>query len=256
MPVNPNLAVVILAAGQGKRMQDPTKPKVLYELAGKPLVGHVLEIAKKLGAGRIITIVGFGREKVISLINETYTGIEFAIQSEQLGTGHAVGQTLGLLNYYSGDVLILYGDVPLTSEATLKNLLATHHSSGVKATVLSTIINDPTGYGRIIRSADGKHLRQIVEEKDATDQMRKIQEINSGICVIDCQELFHALSRVTPNNNQKEYYLTDVFSILIERFGSQAVAIEVTADPVEVTGVNTKEQLQELEAEYLQRNAS
>ncbi|HEY6172356.1 MAG TPA: NTP transferase domain-containing protein, partial [Candidatus Kapabacteria bacterium] len=110
MPTDTNLAIVILAAGQGKRMQDPTKPKVLYELADKPLVGHVLDLAKRLGAGRIITIVGFGREKVISYINDSYKGVEFAIQSEQLGTGHAVRQTQGLLDFYSGDVLILYGD--------------------------------------------------------------------------------------------------------------------------------------------------
>ena len=253
MPTDTNLAVVILAAGQGKRMQDPTKPKVLYELADKPLVGHVLDLAKRLGAGRIITIVGFGREKVISYINDSYKGVEFAIQSEQLGTGHAVRQTQGLLDFYSGDVLILYGDVPLTSEATLKSMLATHYKSGAKATVLSTMIDNPTGYGRIVRSSDGKHLEKIVEEKDADDQIRRIREINSGICIIDSEELFRALTEVTPNNSQKEYYLTDVFTILIARHGKQAVALEVAPDPIEVTGVNTKEQLQELETEYFTR---
>lgn len=234
-------------------MQDPTKPKVLYELADKPLVGHVLDLAKRLGAGRIITIVGFGREKVISYINENYKGIEFTIQSEQLGTGHAVAQTQGLLDFYSGNVLILYGDVPLTSDTTLKSLLATHHSSGAKATVLSTMKDNPTGYGRIVRSEDRKHLEKIVEEKDATDEIRKVREINSGICVIDSAELYRGLSEVTPNNSQKEYYLTDVFTILIARHGKQAVALEVAPDPIEVTGVNTKEQLQELEAEYFLR---
>lgn len=234
-------------------MQDPTKPKVLYELAGKPLVGHVLDLAKKLGAGRIITIVGYGREQVIEHITDSYKGVEFAIQSEQLGTGHAVRQTQGLLDYYSGSVLILYGDVPLTSEETLKNMIATHRSSGAKATVLSTIIDNPTGYGRIVRSKDKKYLERIVEEKDANDEIREIREINSGICIIDSGELFKALDDVTPNNSQKEYYLTDVFTILIARHGKEAVALEVAPDPIEVTGVNTKEQLMELEQEFFRR---
>ena len=232
-------------------MQDPTKPKVLYEIAGIPLVGHVLKLAKGIGSERTIVIVGFGKEKVIEYVSSSFPETEFAIQSEQLGTGHAMQQTADLLENYQGDILVLYGDVPLLSEASVKNLLEVHKNSGAKATVLSAIFEDPTGYGRIVRTDDGKYLKAIIEERDANAEIKKIKEMNSGIYVFQAAHLYPALANLQPDNNQKEYYLTDVFKLLIEEFGSSSVAIARTENPVEVSGVNTKEQLLELEKIYL-----
>lgn len=237
-------------------MQDPSKPKVLYALAGKPLVGHVLDLAKKVESSRTVVIVGFGKEKVIDEINSHYSGIEFAVQSEQLGTGHAMQQTADALNGFEGDILVLYGDVPLLTSSSVAGLLKAHRNSNAKATVLTAIFDDPTGYGRIVRTSDGKHLDRIVEERDASPEIKAIKEMNSGIYVFRAEELYPALAKLQPNNDQKEYYLTDVFRILIEQFGENAVALSTTNDPIEVSGVNTKEQLGELEAEYLRRERS
>lgn len=246
------LATVILAAGQGKRMQDPTKPKVLYEIAGIPLVGHVLKLAEGVGSERTIVIAGFGKEQVIEYVASVYPNSEFAIQSEQKGTGHAMQQTAALLENYHGDILVLYGDVPLLSNSTVTNLLDVHRNSGAKATVLSAIFEDPTGYGRIVRTEDGKHLDSIIEDRDASPEVKTIKEMNSGIYVFQAEYLYPALAKLAPNNDQKEYYLTDVFRILIEEFGNSSVAISITQNPVEVSGINTKDQLLELENVYLE----
>lgn len=236
-------------------MQDPTKPKVLYEIAGIPLVGHVLKLANSIGSERTIVIVGFGKEKVIDYISSFFPGTEFVIQADQKGTGHAMQQTANSLENFIGDILVLYGDVPLLSEATVRNLLGIHRTTGAKATVLSAIFEDPTGYGRIVRPADGEHLKAIVEERDAGPDIKKIKEINSGIYVFQAEHLYPALAELTPDNNQMEYYLTDIFRILIEKFGNSAVAISQTNDPVEVSGINTKEQLLELEKVYLKTSS-
>ena len=232
-------------------MQDPTKPKVLYEIAGIPHVGHVLQLAKGIGSERTIVIVGFGKEKVIDYASSSYPETEFAIQAEQLGTGHAMQQTANLLENYSGDILVLYGDVPLLSGSTVKNLLEVHENSGALATVLSAVFENPTGYGRIVRTHDEKYLEAIIEDRDANPEIKAIKEINSGIYVFQAKYLYPALSRLKTDNNQGEYYLTDVFKILIEEFGSSSVAISQTSDPIEVSGINTKDQLQELEKIYL-----
>src|SRR5689334_8057957 len=200
-------------------MQDPTKPKVLYEIAGIPLIGHVLKLAQSAGSERTIVIVGFGKEKVIEYISSLFPETEFAIQAEQHGTGHAMQQTASLLEHYNGDILVLYGDVPLLSENSIKQLLDVHRNSGAKATVLSAIFDDPTGYGRIVRTNDGKYLKAIVEERDASPDIKQIKEMNSGIYVFNALYLYPALAKLQPNNDQKEYYLTDVFASLIEEFG-------------------------------------
>jgi UDP-N-acetylglucosamine diphosphorylase/glucosamine-1-phosphate N-acetyltransferase len=241
------LATVILAAGQGKRMQDPTKPKVLYEIAGITLIGHVLKLAEFVRSERTIVIVGFGKEKVIEYVSSVFPNAEFATQAEQHGTGHAMQQTAAQLENYKGDILVLYGDVPLLSNETVSNLIEVHRNSIAKATVLSALYEDPTGYGRIVRSAEGQHLKAIIEERDATPEIKKIKEMNSGIYVFQAEYLYPALKKLQPNNDQKEYYLTDVFSLLIDEFGTDAVGIYQTKNPVEVSGVNTKDQLQVLE---------
>lgn len=248
------LAVIVMAAGQGKRMQDPTKAKVLYPLAGTPLVGHVLNLCKKIGAERTVVIIGYGREQVSEYISKSFPDTQTAIQAEQLGTGHAVQQTELALRDFDGDLLVLSGDVPLLTEATVRNLIEVHRSSHALATVLAVTMPDPTGYGRIVRN-DGGNLKKIVEHKDADDAVRAIREINSGIYLFDAKTLYSVLPRIDRKNVQGEYYLTDVFALIITKHGPASVAVAVTDDPIEVSGVNTKDQLTELEREFTARLA-
>jgi UDP-N-acetylglucosamine diphosphorylase/glucosamine-1-phosphate N-acetyltransferase len=236
-------------------MQDPTKPKVLYEIAGKPLVGHVLDLANKIHPARKVVIIGFGKEKVRDYIDSNYEGVDFAVQEDQHGTGHAMMQTATHLADFDGDILVLYGDVPLLTEKTTSKLIETHRSTNAKATVLSSTLDDPTGYGRIVRTADGKHLERIVEERDASPEIRQIKEWNSGIYVFDAATLYPILQELEPNNDQGEYYLTDVFSLLTAQFGPASVSVVRTDDAIEVAGINTKDQLSALEAEYYTRQA-
>jgi bifunctional UDP-N-acetylglucosamine pyrophosphorylase/glucosamine-1-phosphate N-acetyltransferase len=263
--VHHKLAVVILAAGLGKRMKNPDKPKVMFELCGKPIIQYVVELALKIKADRIIPIVGHHREQVISFLtnllptlpspteggsDDTPEGSEdvsnavfdFAVQAEQLGTGHAVMQTEQFLNNFDGEVLILSGDVPLLKYATVQKLIQVHFENNNSATLLTTVFKNSYGYGRIVRDADG-NFEKIVEEKDCTEEQRKINEINDAIYVVNCRLLFDAIKRITPNNSQKEYYLTDIFHFIPkERIGTV-----ITDDELEVTGVNSVEQLEEME---------
>ncbi len=234
-------------------MQDPSLPKVLYPLAGTPLIGHVLNLTQTIGFDKSIVIVGFGREQVIGYLSESFPGVQTAIQQEQLGTGHAVQQTESTLEGFDGDVVVLSGDVPLLTERTTRELITAHRKQNALATVLSVVMQNPFGYGRIVRTSDGEHLERIVEEKDATEAIRSVTEINSGIYVFDSKTLFEALSKIDRKNAQGEYYLTDVFGFIIQNHGVDSVAIAQTQDPIEVSGVNTKQQLEELQAEYLRR---
>ncbi|HWF44602.1 MAG TPA: sugar phosphate nucleotidyltransferase [Candidatus Kapabacteria bacterium] len=247
------MAIVVLAAGQGKRMEDPSMPKVLYPIAGEPMIGHVLHLCETLGSDRTIAIIGFGREQVTEYLGQEFPAVQIVIQNEQLGTGHAVQQAEKPLSGFSGDILILSGDVPLLSIKTVRHLLAVHHSKNALATVLAVPMENPTGYGRIVRTPGG-NLDRIVEEKDATEQIREIKEINSGIYVFDAGTLFSVLRHVDRKNAQGEYYLTDTFALIIQQFGQGSVSVAVTDDPIEVSGVNTKEQLAALEAEYQRRS--
>ena len=232
------MEVVILAAGQGKRMRS-ILPKVLQPLAGKPLLGHVLDTARKLDARRICVVYGHGGETV----RETLAAddLHWAKQEPQLGTGHAVQQALPGLT--DGDtVLILYGDVPLTTTDTLARLLAA--SVGGKLALLTEFLDDPTGYGRIVRDAAG-HVARIVEQKDATDAEKAIREVNTGILAAPVAHLKNWLSRIGNSNAQGEYYLTDIVGLAV------ADGIEVvTAQPGahwETLGINDKTQLAALE---------
>lgn len=245
-----------MAAGQGKRMQDPTKAKVLYDLAGTPLLGHVLHLCRKLQADRTVVIIGFGRDQVLTYLNATFPEVETAVQEQQLGTGHAVQQTASVLDGFDGDLLVLSGDVPLLSQETARSLIQQHQQSNALATVLSVVMPNPFGYGRIVRTDNGNALARIVEEKDATDEIRQINEINSGIYVFDCKTLFSLLNELRNDNVQREYYLTDIFGLIVSKFGSDRVSITTTSNTAEVSGVNTKAQLQELEEVYLSREAS
>ncbi len=256
---NRPLAAVIMAAGQGKRMvddrsptQDPTLAKVLYPIGGKPMLGHVIALCQAINSLPIVCIVGFGREAVAKYLTTDFPTVRIAIQEEQLGTGHAVQQAERSLKGFSGDVLILSGDVPLLTKETAERLVAEHRERNVVATVLSVTMPDPTGYGRIIRTSSGS-LEKIVEEKDSTPAEKKIEEVNSGIYVFDAQVLFEVLKRLDRRNAQGEFYLTDAFGLLIAQFGIGAVAVLHTNDASECRGVNTREQLAAMAEEYGRR---
>lgn len=235
------LAVVILAAGKGKRMGDPERAKVLTPLFDKPLLGYVLDQASPLHPERVVVIIGHQRDAVRTFVSQYSPTSTCAEQLEQLGTGHAVLQTRQALEGFDGDVLILSGDVPLVRTSTLQHLVAQQRASGATATVLSARVPDATGYGRILRDGQGA-LESIIEHKDASDEQRAIDEINSGIYVVDAHALFEALSHVGNSNVQQEYYLTDIIGI----FGAQGKTINAWCGPSweELHGINTPADLQ------------
>ena len=231
-----DLTTVILAAGKGTRMKS-SLPKVLHKAGGKAMLAHVLAAAKEAGAVRNIVVVGFGGETVEkALAGEA----DFVTQEEQLGTGHAVLQAEPLLHEEKGTVLVLCGDTPLLTGKLLKKLAKEHAAAGAKATVLTAVMPDATGYGRIIRAADGT-VERIVEHKDATEEERNVREVNSGIYCFEAPDLFAALHEVKNDNAQGEYYLPDVLEILRKK-GEKIFA--ATADDYEETlGVNSRAQL-------------
>jgi UDP-N-acetylglucosamine pyrophosphorylase len=244
------LAVVIMAAGKGTRMKNPDMAKVMYTVNDKPMVEHVVDLALTLRSSRTIVVVGWQKESVIAHLAETGKPVDCVEQSPQLGTGHAVMQAEGPLRDFSGDVLVLSGDVPLLTHGTAEMLLDHHRSTGAVATVLTAVLDDPAGYGRVIRGPAG-NVVAIVEHKDATEEQRRIREINSGIYVFDSTHLFDGLRHITPDNSQKEYYLTDVFQYLWRHH--LPVAAVSAEEPIEIRGVNTVDQLEEARAVLAQR---
>lgn len=226
------LVTVILAAGYGKRMKSKL-PKVLHQVSGIPMVQHVVDLAKQIGSDQIVCVVGHGKE----LVEQTLMGqdLSFVVQEQQLGTGHAVKCAEDLMS--SGDVLVLFGDAPLLSEETLKKFIEIHKNQGFKASLISTLFEDPTGYGRIVRDESGAFSR-IVEHKDADAQILSIKEINSGIGLFDAQMLKEALNNLKNNNVQGEYYLTDAFEAIKQNGGK--VGAYITHDSMEVMGVNDR----------------
>ncbi len=234
------IAAVIMAAGQGKRMKDPSRAKVMYEINGRPMIQYVADLALVLGAKRIVVIVGHQRQVVIEELRKSHPTVICAVQDPQIGTGHAVMQSEEALQSFSGHVLVLSGDVPLLTESTMLRLLAHHCETGAVATILTSNMSDPTGYGRIIRNPDGS-VKRIVEHRDATEEERKLKEINSGIYVFEKEKLFDGLKHITPDNSQHEYYLTDVFSYFWQN--RWMVSALVAPDEREIQGINTVEQL-------------
>lgn len=244
-----NIAAVILCAGKGKRMNNPNLAKVMATIGGKPLIEHVLDSLAPLSPSRTVLVVGHHRESVMEFVRSLPNrDVEFAIQADQLGTGHAVAQCEGLLEGFGGSVLILAGDVPLLSSETLQNFIEKHRESDSDISVLSTFAPSPTGYGRIVRSPGGAFLR-ITEEKDADEEIRKINEINTGIYLVGSGLLFKSLKSVKNNNAQNEYYLTDI--IQIEKENNSAVSAFALAQFDEVQGVNSAEDLKRAEDSYL-----
>jgi UDP-N-acetylglucosamine diphosphorylase/glucosamine-1-phosphate N-acetyltransferase len=234
------LATVILAAGKGTRMKSDL-PKALHKVNEKPLLMHVIGLAKNINSEIIINILGHQKDLVIEAIASE--NVEYVIQEPQLGTGHAVQQTYPLLKDFDGDVLVLSGDVPLLRKSTIEKMLKIHREADNGATVLTAIFENPHGYGRVIRN-NNDTLDYIIEEKDCNDEQRKIKEINAGIYIFKSKELFPALNKIKNDNKQNEYYLPDALKYIAN--AGQSIALHITSEPIEISGVNTVEQLREL----------
>ncbi|MGE7934294.1 bifunctional UDP-N-acetylglucosamine diphosphorylase/glucosamine-1-phosphate N-acetyltransferase GlmU [Viridibacillus arvi] len=235
-----NVYAVILAAGQGTRMKSKLY-KVLHPVCGKPMVEHVVDHIQTLDVERIVTIVGYGAEKVKEQLGEKS---EYVLQAEQLGTAHAVQQVEPILGELEGTTIVICGDTPLIRPETMKALFEHHESNHAKATILTAIAEDPTGYGRILRSTD-QQVAQIVEQKDATPEQRQVREINTGTYCFDNKALFAALKLVKNDNAQGEYYLPDVIEILQKQ--GEVVAAYVTENFAETLGVNDRIALSQAE---------
>jgi bifunctional UDP-N-acetylglucosamine pyrophosphorylase/glucosamine-1-phosphate N-acetyltransferase len=231
---------VILAAGMGTRMKS-NMPKVLHRVCGKPLCKWVIDASKEAGAEKVVTIIGHKADMVKETIGDV---TEFALQSEQKGTGHAVMQAVDFIKNVTGSVVILNGDTPLINAETIKKAVQYNAEKGEQATVITAILPDATGYGRIVRGADGGVLK-IVEQKDASEEEKKINEVNSGMYVFDAQSLVYALDKIQPNNAQGEYYLTDTLEILLNA-GKKVGAFAID-DNDEIRGINDRVQLSEAE---------
>jgi len=242
-----SLAIIILAAGKGTRMKS-AKPKVMHTLAGKPMLQHVIDTAKQLSPSQLAVVCGSGADEVMPYLQNQQ--INTIMQNEQKGTGHAVEQAKASFQN-SEQVLVLYGDVPLITVETLQDLIESGDNNSLK--VLTTILEDPTGYGRIVRDYDDNILC-ITEEKDADEDTKLINEINTGIMCIPAKWLTQALSQLDNNNAQGEYYLTDLIAKAVDQ------GIEINSvnceDEMEVAGINNRVQLAEVESYYQQLRAT
>lgn len=243
-----NLAAIILAAGKGTRMKSE-RAKVTFPIADKPMVQRVVDTALSMQCSRICVVVGYLKATVISCLEEDER-IEFVEQTEQLGTGHAVSITESLFKDRDQDILILCGDVPLLTPQTVNRIYQEHVSSKASCTVLTAFLDDPGKYGRMLRDDKGK-LCGIIEYKDASDEQRKIKEWNTGIYCFKAGDMFDALRNTSNNNQQSEFYLTDTVEILYKA-GKQVSSV-VLEDLMEVSGVNSQEQLAELEDIYVDK---
>jgi len=237
-----DLQVIILAAGKGSRMKSQL-PKVLHQIAGKSLVQHVIDNSRSMGASHCHLVVGHGAEQVKNNLETKGLDVSFAMQTEQLGTGHAVKMALGELKE-DQPTLILYGDVPLTHHDTLSQLVDIHKNDPSGIALMTCFLDNPTGYGRITRS-ENNLVNGIVEHKDANDQQKTINEVNTGIMCCNSTQLKDWIGRLNNDNAQGEYYLTDIIAMAVAD-GNQVT----TAQPMElyeVEGINTLRQLADLE---------
>jgi bifunctional UDP-N-acetylglucosamine pyrophosphorylase / glucosamine-1-phosphate N-acetyltransferase len=242
-------AVVVLAAGEGTRMKSST-PKVLHEIGGRSLIGHAVAAAEALEPEHLVVVVGYGRDQVSEHLAAVAPRVTTTVQDRQLGTGHAVGCALESLPELDGVVVVTYGDVPLLAGDTLRELVDRHVDDGNGVTVLTAEVDDPTGYGRVVRAADGGVLG-IVEQKDATADLLGIREINSGIYAFDAAVLRDGLTRLTTDNAQGELYLTDL--VEIARTDGRSVGAFQTRDGWQTEGVNDRVQLAAIRHELNRR---
>ena len=243
-----NLTAVILAAGKGTRMKSKL-PKVLHKVGGHPMLEHVMDAAEAAGCRDNVVVIGHGAELVRELVGDR---ARIALQAEQLGTGHAVLQAADTLKDFTGTVMILCGDTPLLEAEELEKFYAEHVKSGAAATVMSALMDDPFGYGRILRDANGD-VAGIVEQKDASEEQKQIKEINTGNYCVEAPLLFEVLRTLGNDNAQGEYYLTDVLAKLRAR--GQKVGGVITADSEMIMGVNSRRQLAEAESVMRRRIA-
>ena len=238
-------AAIILAAGKGKRMKSDL-PKVLHEIDGRPMVRMVIDTLIDMKFDRIVVVIGHKGELVRQALADY--PVEFAWQREQLGTGHAIMMTRDILGEFDGTTLVAAGDVPFLSAASIDRLFAMHAKHGAAGTCLSALFDDPTGYGRIVRDGDSEMLKEIIEHKDASDEVRAIKEINSGTFCFDNLRLFESLDQIDRNNVQGEYYLTDTIKVMHD--SGLRVAVIPAENPDEVLGVNSVEQLAEVAGRF------
>lgn len=232
---------VILAAGKGKRMKSDL-PKALHMLDGKYIVDHVIESARKAGIDRQILVIGHQADKIREALADR--GVEFAEQIEQLGTGHAVMIAEPMLERFDGDLVVLLGDMPLVKAETIEGLIRDRRELNASGMVLTAVLDDPGSYGRIVRDGEG-FIEAIVEYRDADDKIREIKEVNTGVFCFDWKKLRPILRRLTDNNDQKEYYLTDTVAIMAG--DGNRVGARIVSDPSEGFGVNSIDQLAEVE---------
>jgi len=231
-------AAIILAAGKSTRMVTDL-PKVLHEVCGRPMLAYVIDACRAAGIARVLCVVGYRQEDVKAAFAGE-SGLTFVEQPEQRGTGHAVVVCRDALGDFQGNVMVIAGDMPLLRSETLELLISTHNQENAAVTLATAVLDDPTGYGRIVRDQYG-NLEGIIEEGDCTDEQRKIKEVNPSYYLFDHQWLFEALAQVRPNNVKGEYYLTDALHILVHG-GHRAIAI--TAVPAEdAMGINSREEV-------------
>lgn len=243
-----NCSAIILAAGKGTRMKSDMA-KVLHTLCGKPMLAYSIDVAQQVGAERIAVIIGHQGDLVKQAFQNQ--GLIFVEQTEQLGTGHAVLQARDIFRYYNDIILILCGDVPLLRVSTVQTLLNSHALEGCVVAILTTVLTDPTGYGRIIKGAKDGNVVKIVEEKDATLDEKKIREINTGIYCVDSRFLFEAVTIIGNDNAQKEYYLTDMIEIACKK-GLNVISV-LASNSREVMGINTPEDIEKASKAALQK---
>ncbi len=245
-----NLKAVILAAGKGTRMKSDL-PKVIHKCDGQPMVHYVIKAAKDAGASDVCVIVGY---KASETKNAIYDVVDYRVQNEQLGTGHAVKCAIDFIGT-TGDVIVLCGDTPLIRGTTLERLVEMHRKLANGVTVLSAEVDDSTGYGRIVRDEQNGFVK-IVEQKDATPEEQEIKEINSGMYIFNAEALAASLELLNNNNAAGEYYLTDTIA-LIKKIGLRVSAMSLKGDDVDdIMGVNTPEQLKKAEEIMIARKES
>ena len=239
--LSPKLATIILAAGKGTRMKSDLA-KVLHPIDGKPMLSFPVAVAREVGSREVVVIVGYQAELIEEVMKDE--GLVFITQKEQLGTGHAVLQARGHFRSFEGTILILCGDVPLLRSRTVRELIAFHRAERAAVTVMTTVLEDPAGYGRVVKSGGGGIVK-IVEARDATEEERQIREINTGIYCAEAPFLFEAVGEIDNHNAQGEFYLTDIVAVALRK-GKKACSF-IAADHREVMGINTQGELEEAE---------
>jgi len=236
-----DIAFVILAAGMGKRLGGENQ-KTVKKILGKPMLKYLLDTIKKLNPKRIIIVVGFKKEEVFKELEGE--NVEYVEQKELKGTGDAVLQTEKLLKDFNGDIVVLNGDTPFVTEKTLRNLLKIHRENGSVCSFVTAIVDEPKGLGRILRNGDGRVLK-IVEELNATEEEKRIKEINAGVYIFSSNHLYPALKKIKPDPLKNEYYLTDIIKIFNSE--NKKVSTYLTDDPDEIIGINTPSDLKKAE---------